>query len=199
MKPYQLSGLSFLIYLYENGISGLLGDEMGLGKTLQTLSLFQYLEEQKQSSDAEDEHRPYLVVCPLSVLNSWVSEARKWTPGLRVLRFHGPSSERNHLKKVALGTHDRYGHETARVGHGIRRGRATGKASKGVDHKEPSEAPNLVITTYETFVAEKAWFQKSLAWRYVVLDEGHKIKNHHTNVSSALQSLRAEHRLILTG
>lgn len=36
MKQYQLTGLSFLIWLYENGINGILGDEMGLGKTLQT-------------------------------------------------------------------------------------------------------------------------------------------------------------------
>jgi SWI/SNF-related matrix-associated actin-dependent regulator of chromatin subfamily A member 5 len=36
MKEYQLEGLSFLIWLYENGIGGILGDEMGLGKTLQT-------------------------------------------------------------------------------------------------------------------------------------------------------------------
>lgn len=36
MKQYQLKGLSFLLWLYENGIGGILGDEMGLGKTLQT-------------------------------------------------------------------------------------------------------------------------------------------------------------------
>ena len=36
MKEYQLRGLSFLIWLYENGVGGILGDEMGLGKTLQT-------------------------------------------------------------------------------------------------------------------------------------------------------------------
>jgi len=36
MKQYQLHGLSFLVWLYENGMNGILGDEMGLGKTLQT-------------------------------------------------------------------------------------------------------------------------------------------------------------------
>ncbi|KAI6937186.1 hypothetical protein KC355_g15843, partial [Hortaea werneckii] len=43
MKRYQIEGLSFLVYMYNNGMSSILGDEMGLGKTLQTLSLFQYL------------------------------------------------------------------------------------------------------------------------------------------------------------
>ena len=36
MKQYQLRGLSFLSWLHDNGIGGILGDEMGLGKTLQT-------------------------------------------------------------------------------------------------------------------------------------------------------------------
>jgi SWI/SNF-related matrix-associated actin-dependent regulator of chromatin subfamily A member 5 len=36
MKQYQLKGLSFLVWLHENGMGGILGDEMGLGKTLQT-------------------------------------------------------------------------------------------------------------------------------------------------------------------
>ncbi|KAH0279561.1 hypothetical protein KCU71_g17247, partial [Aureobasidium melanogenum] len=37
MKPYQLTGLSFLANMYENAMPAILGDEMGLGKTLQTL------------------------------------------------------------------------------------------------------------------------------------------------------------------
>lgn len=78
MKPYQLEGLSFLVHLHNNGFSGILSDEMGLGKTLQTLSLFQYLEEQdRELGVVSEELRPYLVICPLSVLNSWVNEARK--------------------------------------------------------------------------------------------------------------------------
>ncbi|KAL3473015.1 hypothetical protein BJX99DRAFT_249193 [Aspergillus californicus] len=40
LKPYQLDGLSWLVYLKNNGIGGILADDMGLGKTLQTLSLF---------------------------------------------------------------------------------------------------------------------------------------------------------------
>lgn len=78
LKPYQLDGLSFLAYLHKNGFSGILADEMGLGKTLQTLSLFQYLEEQDRNAGVvSEELRPYLVICPLSVLNSWVNEAQK--------------------------------------------------------------------------------------------------------------------------
>lgn len=126
MKPYQLSGLSFLVYLYRNGLSGILGDEMGLGKTLQTLSLVQYLKENEPASNREN--RPFLIVCPLSVLSSWMAESKKWAPGLKVLRFQGPVKERDRLKKIALGELDQYGNETRKYRNKVNaRRKATGR------------------------------------------------------------------------
>ncbi|KAI5363340.1 Putative helicase, Zinc finger, FYVE/PHD-type, Zinc finger, RING/FYVE/PHD-type [Septoria linicola] len=173
MKPYQLQGLSFLVYMHNNGMSAILGDEMGLGKTLQTLSLFQYLTENKQTSG---EYRPNLVVCPLSVLSSWMAEAKKWVPGLNVVRFHGPKTERERIMKES-----------------VRRKTASDGNDKSTDRID------LFITTYETFCAEAGWFKRAFVWRYCVLDEGHKIKNDKSDIASALQSLRAEYRLLLTG
>ncbi|KAK5165576.1 uncharacterized protein LTR77_009105 [Saxophila tyrrhenica] len=95
MKPYQLEGLSFLVYMHKNGMPSILGDEMGLGKTLQTLALFQWL---RESEPKTGEPRPFLVICPLSVLSSWMNEAKKWAPAFRTVRFHGPVKERDRLK-----------------------------------------------------------------------------------------------------
>ena len=203
MKPYQLLGLSFLVYLYRNGVSGILGDEMGLGKTLQTLSLFQYLKENRAKT-SNVENRPCLVVCPLSVLSSWMAESRRWTPGLKVLRFHGSSHERDRLKKIASGEIDMYGNQTRRSKKkaNIRR-TATGKPIIDLesDTEETTEdhGVDLIVTTYEGFLAEQGWFKKAFVWSYVVLDEGHKIKNDLSLISKALQGLGAEFRLILTG
>lgn len=162
MKPYQLSGLSFLIYMQENGSSAILGDEMGLGKTLQTLALFQYLKDNEP--DKSDQYRPHLVLGPLSVLQSWSNEAKKWTPHLTAMIFHGTASQKQQLKS-------------------------------NVQHNRP----DIVITNYETFVSEKNWFKSAFAWRYCVLDEGHKIKNERADVSKSLQSIKSEYRLLLTG
>ncbi|OAX35586.1 hypothetical protein K503DRAFT_358854, partial [Rhizopogon vinicolor AM-OR11-026] len=57
---------------------------------------------------------------------------------------------------------------------------------------------DLCITTYEAYVAEDTWF-KSRRWFYCVLDEGHRIKNSETNLSSKLRGLGSLYRLILTG
>jgi SWI/SNF-related matrix-associated actin-dependent regulator of chromatin subfamily A member 5 len=200
MKPYQLEGLSFLVHLHENGFSGILGDEMGLGKTLQTLSLFQYLEEQDvKAGVTSEELRPYLVVCPLSVLNSWVNEAKKWTPQLKVLRYHGTPNERNRLKRVAQGLEDQRGNETTHA----RVRKASKKAGFSVSRlsteQQGSNSYKIVVTTYDTFQAEQSWFKHSFVWRYIVLDEGHKIKSSVTQISTALRHITSEHRLILTG
>ncbi|KAF2829500.1 hypothetical protein CC86DRAFT_465101 [Ophiobolus disseminans] len=199
MKPYQLSGLSYLVHLYNNGFSGILGDEMGLGKTLQTLSLFQYLEEQDRVSGVvSEENRPYLVIAPLSVLNSWVTEAQKWVPELKVLRFHGASSERVRLKRVALGMEDLRGNETSHAKDRKASRKAGLKVSKMPTEFE-SSSYKIIVTTYDTFASEQSWFKSSFIWRYCVLDEGHKIKSSVTQISLALRNISAEHRLILTG
>ncbi|KAF2790447.1 ISWI chromatin-remodeling complex ATPase ISW2 [Melanomma pulvis-pyrius CBS 109.77] len=200
MKPYQLSGLSFLVHLYNNGFSGILGDEMGLGKTLQTLSLFQYLEEQdRKTGISSEELRPYLVICPLSVLRSWVSEAQRWVPQLKVLQFHGPVNERDRLKRVALGMEDTHGNETRQS----KARKASRKAGLGVSKLPTDESSDgsykIIVTTYETYQAEQSWFKHSFVWRYVVLDEGHKIKSNVTQISASLRTISAEYRLILTG
>ncbi|KAJ4313163.1 hypothetical protein N0V94_007092 [Neodidymelliopsis sp. IMI 364377] len=197
MKPYQLSGLSYMVYLYNNGFSGILGDEMGLGKTLQTLSLFQYLEElDHKNGTTSEELRPYLVVCPLSVLNSWVTEAQRWVPELKVLRIHGSKNERDRLKRVALGMEDLQGNETEQL-----KGRkASRKAGLKVSTYEDSGSSyKIIVTTYDTFQADHDWFKRSFLWRYVVLDEGHKIKSNTTNISTALRNISSEYRMILTG
>ncbi|KAK0799321.1 hypothetical protein LTR75_009301, partial [Friedmanniomyces endolithicus] len=167
LKPYQLTGLSFLVHMYKNGMSPILGDEMGLGKTLQTLALFQWLKENEPDASG-GEIRPHLVICPLSVLSSWLNETRKWTPGLKVVRFHGPVAERDRLKKELAQAHD-------------------------------PKTFDVLVTTYETFKAEATWMKRAFVWRYAVLDEGHKIKNDKSDIALALQSLKAEHRLLLTG
>ncbi|KAF9531634.1 P-loop containing nucleoside triphosphate hydrolase protein [Crepidotus variabilis] len=93
MKDYQLHGLSFLAWMYHNGMNCILGDEMGLGKTLQTLSLLAYVKE-----DPTGPRDPSLVVCPLSVLSAWENEAKRWLPNSKTVRLHGSVAERTRIK-----------------------------------------------------------------------------------------------------
>jgi SWI/SNF-related matrix-associated actin-dependent regulator of chromatin subfamily A member 5 len=169
MKPYQLEGLSFLLHMYNNGMSAILGDEMGLGKTLQTLSLFQHLNNTAPAPVA-GETRPYLVVCPLSVLSSWINETTRWTPGLKVMRFHGPKNERERLKREAVGLEDRFGQKTTKGKSKSRQ--KVSKVASGMIDLDSEEEPetegdrlvDVVVTTYETFVSEQSWFKRTFVW-----------------------------------
>lgn len=186
MKPYQLSGLSFLVYLFRNGLSGILGDEMGLGKTLQTIALAQYL---KENEPTGAQPRPFLIICPLSVLNTWMTECKKWAPELKIVRFHGVKSERDRVKRIATGELDFYGNETLRHRRMQKKKQKSHDAKKygydssdsdaksaDSDVEESETQVDIIVTTYDSFKSESKWFGTVYAWRYVVLDEGHQIK-----------------------
>ncbi|WP_083958251.1 DEAD/DEAH box helicase [Herbidospora mongoliensis] len=86
LRPYQQRGLSWLSFLSDLGLGGVLADDMGLGKTITTLSLL--LAERERGEPA-----PTLLVCPMSLLSNWQKEAARFAPGLRVHVYHGSGRE----------------------------------------------------------------------------------------------------------
>ncbi len=80
LRSYQRDGFSWLAFLYDHGLGGILADDMGLGKTLQVLALMGYA---KQKDD-DASRLPFLVVAPTSVVSAWAQEAERHAPGLRV-------------------------------------------------------------------------------------------------------------------
>ena len=77
LRPYQRRGLGWLRFLDRLGLGGCLADDMGLGKTPTTLA------------HLVDRPGPHLVVCPLSVVHNWETEARRFTPTMAVTVHHG--------------------------------------------------------------------------------------------------------------
>ncbi|MDO5288344.1 MAG: DEAD/DEAH box helicase [Pseudomonadota bacterium] len=83
LRPYQQHGLTWLQFLCEHQLGGVLADDMGLGKTLQTLA--HLLAEQ----EAGRLKHPALVVAPVSLMGNWQREAARFAPSLRTLVWHG--------------------------------------------------------------------------------------------------------------
>jgi SNF2 family DNA or RNA helicase len=90
LRTYQRIGVAWLWHLYRHQLGGILADEMGLGKTLQALALIECI----RSSDTVDADGqavgPALVVCPASLVENWLRETARFTPGLRAIKHHGP-------------------------------------------------------------------------------------------------------------
>lgn len=83
LRDYQVEGLSWMQFLREYSLAGILADDMGLGKTLQTLS---HILLEKESGRLT---RPALIVAPTSLMGNWQDEAKRFTPSLNVLVLHG--------------------------------------------------------------------------------------------------------------
>ncbi|KAF7158268.1 hypothetical protein CNMCM5623_003037 [Aspergillus felis] len=152
---------------------GILADEMGLGKTLQTLSLFQHLKE--RDGEFSNSNAPFLVVCPLSILETWLTEIEKWTPDLRAVKYHGTFEQRDAVKRMIS------------------------VQKKPSIFKSSTDIVDIVLTTYETLISEINWFSRVFVWRGVVLDEGHRIKNSRSKRALVLNRIKAEMKLVLSG
>lgn len=58
---------------------------------------------------------------------------------------------------------------------------------------------NVILTTYEYVMKDKAILSK-VRWKYMIVDEGHRMKNHHCKLTQVLNThYNAPHRILLTG
>lgn len=179
LKPYQVVGVNWLLLLNENNVSSVLADEMGLGKTVQTIAFLQLLEAlAKKKAKGVKTAGPHLVVVPASVLNNWKREFKWIAPTLRVVVYHGAKDDRLELQ------------DTLVRGNG--------------DAEEPGQSPfDVLLTTYTYFerdsCQEDRAFLRGFKFGYMILDEGHSIKNAKTSRFKRITAMRARTRLVLSG
>ena len=79
LRPYQLDGFGWLVFLWQHRLGGILADDMGLGKTLEALALICH------ARQADPASAPFLVVAPTSVAPNWAAESARFAPGLKVV------------------------------------------------------------------------------------------------------------------
>ena len=73
LKDHQKEGVAWLQHLYKSKASGcLMADDMGLGKTLQILYFIDW------HSRKYANHKPYLIVAPISLLENWKNKYERF-------------------------------------------------------------------------------------------------------------------------
>ena len=84
LRPYQETGIKWLMSLHKNEFGGCLADDMGLGKTLQIIA---YLSESSMNNTKN------LVIVPKTLLINWKKEFEKFAPKTPVYIYHGTGRE----------------------------------------------------------------------------------------------------------
>ncbi|CAI5489162.1 unnamed protein product [Closterium sp. Naga37s-1] len=220
LRQYQMEGLQWMVSLYNNNLNGILADEMGLGKTIQTIAFIAFMAEKK------GDYGPHLVLAPKAVLPNWGVEFAAWFPSCSVVMYDGRQDERKLLREKFGGAlAGRRGGGGRRGGwRGGGRGGRGGRGGSVVDDDWGSEESgggggaggvgggggvtgpegeeykfSVLLTHYDLIIRDKA-FLKKIKWHYVIVDEGHRLKNHESVLSKTLvagYSIRK--RLLLTG
>ncbi|KAG9758315.1 SNF2 family DNA-dependent chromodomain-containing ATPase, partial [Aureobasidium melanogenum] len=114
---------------------------------------------------------PFLVVVPNSTCANWRREVKQWAPFLRVVAYFGSKEARDLTYRYELFARD----------------------SKEL-------RCHIVVTSYDCAADDSARkFFKSIPWQALIVDEGQRLKSDKSQLYSALASLRAPFKVLLTG
>jgi SWI/SNF-related matrix-associated actin-dependent regulator 1 of chromatin subfamily A len=142
---------------------------MGLGKTVQCIAFLAWLQ---STNTTTKKIRPHLIVVPGSTLSNWENEFQRFCPSLVILTYHGSQNERFHLRRD------------------IRRRIENGEV-------------DVILCTYTIFERESGKddrkFMTKTSFEFMILDEGHCIKNANSSRYTNMNMIHSRRRLLLSG
>ena len=183
LRPYQLHGLNWLRKCWYSRRNSILADEMGLGKTIQTISIINNLFERERIPG------PFLIVVPLSTISHWRREFEGWTH-MNTIVYHGDTVSREILRAREIF------HTPSAV---VNEGRCSQSAVSAVVAAMGGVPKfHVLITTYEMVLCDTSFLSR-FAWRYLCIDEAHRLKNKTCRLTTVMRQFKYDHLLLLSG
>ncbi|KAJ5833826.1 SNF2-related protein [Penicillium riverlandense] len=112
---------------------------------------------------------PFLIVAPLSTLSNWIDEFARWTPSISTVLYHGDKEERAAIRSKRMKMRD----------------------------QAKMDFP-VVCTSYDICMNDRK-FLAQYQWRYIIVDEGHRLKNMNCRLIKELLTYNSANRLLITG
>ncbi len=110
-----------------------------------------------------------LILVPSTLLRQWIREANTWWPPLRVILLHSSSTAFSSTRSL----------------------------KQFVDSS--AKRAHVLVTSYGTAGADLRKHILPHKWSFVILDEGHKIRNPDAKVTLMCKQLQSYHRFALSG
>ncbi|KAF2830729.1 hypothetical protein CC86DRAFT_343714 [Ophiobolus disseminans] len=114
---------------------------------------------------------PFLIVVPNSTAANWRREIKQWVPSLRVVAYFGSAQAREMAHKYEM------------YPEGAKELRC-----------------HIVVTSYEAAADDSCRRMfRSVSWAGLIVDEGQRLKNDKSQLYTALSSVKAPFRVLMTG
>ncbi|XP_075466382.1 LOW QUALITY PROTEIN: DNA excision repair protein ERCC-6, partial [Ascaphus truei] len=166
---YQQTGVRWLWELHCQQAGGILGDEMGLGKTIEIIAFLAGLSYSRMRTRGSGYRFEGLGP---SIIVCPATVMNQW-----VTEFHAWWPPFRVAVLHDTGTH-------------------AGQKVKLI--RELGTGRGVLITSYSYVRLMQEELQRHF-WHYIILDEGHKIRNPNAGVTMACKQFRTPHRIILSG
>ncbi|TWU77288.1 hypothetical protein ED733_004071 [Metarhizium rileyi] len=115
---------------------------------------------------------PHLIVAPLSTLSNWMDEFHNWTPSIPVIMYHGNQAQREEIFQ--------------------------NKMLKNLEGGRPTTRFPVVCTSYEMVLRDQHNLSR-IQWEFIIIDEGHRMKNAEAKLFQQLRQFSSATRLLITG
>ncbi|CEF69076.1 DNA excision repair protein ERCC-6 [Strongyloides ratti] len=167
---YQRTCLRWLAELHNQNVGGILADEMGLGKTVQICCFLRAVAESKCTDDEYN-----VVGLGSSIIVCPATLLHQW-----VIELHKWFPMCRVSIFHSIGSCKQTANELIKK---MSKNRCDG---------------SIIITTYATFTQKYKYFSK-VNWHYVILDEGHYIRNPDIKAAELLRTINTRHRILISG
>jgi len=192
LRPYQHEGFSWLKYLYDLRLGGILGDDMGLGKTIQAIALMAAV---KNERDARGAAASASKKTDKTNGKKGVGKASKTAP-----QHSAPAgAEEPHRPFLVVApTSVTYTWESELKRFAPHLRSIILQSGERTEALKTLSTADVIVTSYALMLRDHEHLKK-LAFEAIILDEAQSVKNYQSKAYAAARMLESKTRFALTG